>query len=100
MHQSQGLVKLAPVTLEQNTELIIENQLKNAVQARGKILKDGAYFYQQASRKEIVRFDSNGKNQQSYQFRSAYGFDVFKSKIIVSDLKYQTSDWHLKRFSQ
>ena len=100
VHQSQGLVKLAPVTLEQNTALIIENELKSAVQARGKILKDGAYFYQQASRKEIVRFDSNGKNQQRYQFRRAYGFDVFKSKVIVSDLKYQTSDWHLKRFSQ
>ena len=51
-------------------------------------------------KQEIVRFDSNGKNQQSYQFRRAYGFDVFKSKIIVSDLKYQTSNWHLKRFSQ
>lgn len=99
VHQFQGLVQLEPVVLEQNTELVIEITLNSSVQARGKILKDGQFFYQQASRKELVQFDSSGKPHQIYPFRRIYGFDVSQSKIIASDLKYQTSDWHSKRLN-
>lgn len=98
VHLQHGLVKLVINQSDQKFDLEIETILNHAFQSTGKILKDGEFFYQLANRRAIRQFDKQGQLQSQNEFRRLYGYDVFESRMIVSELKYQTSDWHSKRF--
>ena len=95
IHESSGLVKLDPIKLLPMIELSIAETLNSSIGDVGKVLHAGSFF-QQINKYEILQLNGQGKLIKTHRFNRLYGFDARDSKLMVSELKYQSSDWHAK----
>ena len=94
-------MQLSPEALLNQQRLSIQQSTPWSNSIDRKIVKDGQFFYQlQGDKKGLQKFNNNAELIDVFPIKRAYGFDVYQSRIVISDRVYHSSNWHATGISQ